>query len=165
MSTGFVVLWIFCGIISSVAASNKGRGGFGWFVIGLLLGPVGVVLALVVSKNSEVIEGKAIKAGEQKKCKYCAELIKSEATLCKHCGKEQDEKVSDIVAAQHGSSEHQVFQDAIYKEDVELMQKMLVAGLNVATCDLPFQHLDYAKFHNKANSIEILEKLGMKHSD
>lgn len=71
--------------------------------------------------------------------------------------------MSDIVAAQHGSSEHQVFQDAIYKEDVELMQKMLVAGFDVATCDLPLQHLDYAKLHNKANAIEISEKLDMKH--
>lgn len=160
----YLVLWFFCGVISSVAASNKGRSGFGWFIIGLLLGPVGIVLALVMSKNQEGLEVKAIMYGEQKKCKYCAELIKSEATLCKHCGKEQDEKVSDIVAAQHGSSEHQVFQDAIYKEDVELMQKMLAAGFNVAACDLPFQHLDYAKFHNKANAIEILEKLDMKHS-
>ena len=160
--SSFVVLWIIFVVISSVVASNKGRGGFGWFIIGLLLGPAGVVLALVVSKNSEVIESEAIRSGEQKKCKYCAELIKSEAVLCKHCGKEQDEKVSDIVAAQHGSSEHQVFQDAIYKEDIELMKKMLAAGFNVAACDLPFQHLDYAKFHNKTKAVELLEKLEMK---
>ena len=64
--SSFVVLWIICGVISSVVASNKGRGGFGWFIIGLLLGPAGVVLALVVSKNSEVIESEAIRSGEQK---------------------------------------------------------------------------------------------------
>ena len=47
--SSFVVLWIICGVISSVVASNKGRGGFGWFIIGLLLGPAGVVQGEIVN--------------------------------------------------------------------------------------------------------------------
>ncbi|EMK6555951.1 hypothetical protein V9K27_003729, partial [Vibrio cholerae] len=59
MSFGIGIFWVLCGIISAVSASNKGRSGFGWFIIGLLLGPIGVVLSLVVSKQTEVIEAKA----------------------------------------------------------------------------------------------------------
>ncbi|EGR0319993.1 hypothetical protein FDM49_18750, partial [Vibrio cholerae] len=63
MSFGIGIFWVLCGIISAVSASNKGRSGFGWFIIGLLLGPIGVVLSLVVSKQTEVIEAKAIQSG------------------------------------------------------------------------------------------------------
>ena len=51
MLLGIFGFWFFCGVISSVVASNKGRSVFGWFAIGLLLGPVGVVLSLVISKQ------------------------------------------------------------------------------------------------------------------
>lgn len=51
----YVVLWLVCGFISAVIASNKGRSGGGWFLIGVLLGPLGIILALVVSKEQESV--------------------------------------------------------------------------------------------------------------
>ena len=45
---GFVIVWILFGIVTAVAASNKGRSGWGWFFIGVLLGPFGLILALVI---------------------------------------------------------------------------------------------------------------------
>ena len=47
------LLWLSFGIISAAIAANKGRSGCGWFVLGLLLGPLGIILALVVSKSQE----------------------------------------------------------------------------------------------------------------
>lgn len=158
MLFGVIVFWILCGIISATSANGKGRNVFGWFTIGCLLGPVGVVLSLVVTKRNDVIEGNAIKSGSQKKCKYCAELIKADAGFCKHCGKEQKIEISDVLSSNCESSAHQVFQDAVYNEDVEVMQKMLGAGFDVESCDLPFSHLEYARFHNKVRAIEILER-------
>ncbi len=157
MSFGVGIFWVLCGLVSAVSASNKGRSGFSWFILGLLLGPIGIVLSLVVSKQTEVIEEKAIQSGSQKKCMYCAELIKPEAKLCKHCGKEQEIEVSDIVASQGSSSEHRVFQDAIYNDDIGLIDEMLKAGFVVESCDLPISHLEYARLHNKTKVLQVLE--------
>jgi uncharacterized repeat protein (TIGR02543 family) len=47
MLEGAVVIWILFGIISMVAAQKKGRSGCGWFLLGVLLGPFGFILALL----------------------------------------------------------------------------------------------------------------------
>ncbi len=43
-----VAVLFVCGLMSYGIAARKGRFGQGWFWIGILLGPIGVVWALVV---------------------------------------------------------------------------------------------------------------------
>jgi hypothetical protein len=50
---GWVIFWVLCGVASAIIGGNKGRSGFGWFLFGCLLGPFGILLALMVSKQTQ----------------------------------------------------------------------------------------------------------------
>ena len=83
---GYLVLWIVCAILGGMIGSSKGRGGAG-FMLGLLLGPIGVIVAIFLKENDAKVEEKALADG-MRKCPFCAELVKGEALVCKHCGKD-----------------------------------------------------------------------------
>jgi ribosomal protein L37AE/L43A len=85
----WIVLWIGFSILASVVAANKGRSALGFFFLALLLSPlIGLIAALVVSPNRNEVEKRQIENGDMAKCPFCAELIRAEARVCKHCGKE-----------------------------------------------------------------------------
>lgn len=91
----YLIFWIFCGLIAGAIYRGKGRSEAIGCVAGFLLGPFGILLALASGKNSVGLakqtakeENKAIARGEMQRCPYCAEVIRADARVCKHCGRD-----------------------------------------------------------------------------
>lgn len=83
----FVIFWIICGGIAAMIASSKGGSGVLGFFVGVLLGPFGIIAAFFMGSEKQV-EANRIATGDSKKCPRCAELVKADALVCKHCGNE-----------------------------------------------------------------------------
>lgn len=82
--------WLAASIIVGIIAGSKGRTGFGYFVLSLLLTPVLIgilVLALPrVAAPTVVAGGAAVTPDTHVRCPDCRELVRADARKCKHCG-------------------------------------------------------------------------------
>ena len=77
----YIIIWIVCGIGAAAIASSKGRSAGAWFLGGLLLGPIGLLIVGFMGAPAPSVSS-------VRKCPFCAETILREAKVCKHCGRE-----------------------------------------------------------------------------
>lgn len=84
------LFWLVLAVAMAAFAGNvahgKGRSGFGWFLFGLVLWPVALLAILLLGPRPEVLERRALRRGTAKKCPRCAEIVRAEASVCRHCG-------------------------------------------------------------------------------
>mgnify|MGYP001550901652 CR=1 FL=1 len=66
-----LVFWALCGAVGAMIGDRKGMAGQG-LVMGFVLGPIGIVLALTST-------------GNRRACPYCRELVDPAAVVCAHC--------------------------------------------------------------------------------
>lgn len=85
---GWLLLWLLCGIVAAVIYQGKGRSAGAAFLVGIVFGPIGVILAALTPADKAAQDRQAVASGTQKKCPKCAELVKAEATVCRFCGHE-----------------------------------------------------------------------------
>jgi hypothetical protein len=99
----FFILWILFGTGCAIAAANKKRSVAGWFFLGILLGPFGLLFILLLAPLADdpsrfgaaplplvLPTGEVSLDQETQKCPACAETIKLEALKCRFCGEALD---------------------------------------------------------------------------
>jgi RNA polymerase subunit RPABC4/transcription elongation factor Spt4 len=77
--TMLLISWGICAIAGAVIAVNRGNSGIGGFAAGAVFGWFGLAMIVTAARNPTAKEGR---------CKACAEIIRREATICPHCGKD-----------------------------------------------------------------------------
>lgn len=84
-----LVLAALLGLIPAYIAKSKGRESFFlWWLYGALLFIIALVHALLLRTDEAALDKRKLDEGNVKKCPHCAEIIKREAKVCKHCGRD-----------------------------------------------------------------------------
>ena len=82
-------IWLLFGIFSAILASNKGRSGCGWFIVGILFGPFGLLVGLMspVGKESPgVYSQPATSETGEFPCPSCGKTLYRGVYKCPWCG-------------------------------------------------------------------------------
>lgn len=84
----FLMLWLLFGVSAAAFAHDKGRSVPGFFVLGVLLGPIGVIWALVTRTDHEALRqrrGSPVPLSPSK-CGGCGADLPASVRFCSACG-------------------------------------------------------------------------------
>jgi hypothetical protein len=81
-------VWLGFAIVVGIAAAHRGRSGAGWLLLAVVISPLiaGLLVLALPDPNKERQQRELQK--NSRKCPLCAELVRREAIVCKHCGRD-----------------------------------------------------------------------------
>ena len=103
-----LLFWLVCGIGAAIVASSKGRSGCGWLILGLLLGPLGLLISAGMSNVQQqammarMAADREGDAAQRRPCPVCAELVLRDALRCRFCGAALEFPAVETPAARPG---------------------------------------------------------------
>lgn len=87
----YIALWVVLSILVALYAFGRGHSNInvlGFLLLGLVFSPL---IALIAAALIPPSDKSLIEKGLAKKCPHCAELVKPEAEVCSHCGRDLTE--------------------------------------------------------------------------
>jgi hypothetical protein len=82
----FIVWLLFAALVGAIA-SSRGRSGFGFFLLSVVLSPlIGLIFVLLAKARPSTPDGEIITTDTHVRCPDCRELVRADARKCKHCG-------------------------------------------------------------------------------
>jgi hypothetical protein len=94
-------IWGGFALIPAAIARGKGRNGLEWWVYGFFIWPVALIHALLLSATEEA-RTQELKNQGHRKCPFCAEMVKPDATVCRYCNRDLPVAVVVAVAPTQG---------------------------------------------------------------
>jgi hypothetical protein len=119
-----LVVPVLLALIPANIAKSKGRSLGLWWFYGWMLFPVALIHALLLPANDSLAEAQAVRSGEGRKCPQCAELIKSDAKVCRFCGYD----LSPILEAEEKLAAAQECEEGARRAERERLEQVWLAA-------------------------------------
>ena len=83
-----IIVWVVLAFVLASKAKYKCRSYWIFFLISLFLSPLIGFILLVIGDIKKSMERNKIINSKAKTCPFCASVLKIEATICQHCGRD-----------------------------------------------------------------------------
>ena len=81
-----LIVWVGFGLPTGFIAQGKGYGGCLWLLPGLVLGPIGLLVAIAMRPVQSLQSDEDLLLQGRARCESCREVVMVESVKCPHCG-------------------------------------------------------------------------------